>query len=166
MPSRSPVVIFSLSICIFILALTQKGFYLDHVPRDAWAAGWGEFAVGWLSLFSGTVAWLGNPLLIASWITFFRRKLKWSAVLSFLALLFMLSFLLNKRIVYSEAGNSSKISGYGLGYWLWLLSAFVGMCGALHALKLSPRIAQMPKESTDPELASGTSSAAQDSRHP
>jgi uncharacterized membrane protein len=165
MSIRSPVTVCIISICIFVLALTQDGFYLDHVPRDAWAAGWGEFAVGWISVFYGTVAWLGNPLLIASWITLFRRKLKWSAFLAFVALLFMLSFLFNKRIVYNEAGSYSKIAGHGLGYWLWLLSAFVAYCGALLALKLSPKIAQMPNRSTDPTPASGTPPAGQEPRH-
>ena len=133
MSIRTPSAICILSISIFAVALTQDGFYLDHAPRNAWAPGWGEFAVGWISLFSGTLAWLGNPLLIASWITLFRGRVKLSALLAFFSLLFMLSFLLNKRIVINEAGSESGIAGYGLGYWLWILSALVAVGGAWQA---------------------------------
>lgn len=150
MPLRSPVIVCTFSICIFSLALTQDGFYLEHIPRDAWAPGWGEFAVGWISLFSGTIAWLGNPLLIASWITQFKRKEKWSVVLAIMALLFMLSFLFSRRIVYNEAGASSKIDGYGRGYWLWVLSALVAVCGAVQALMLSRKGFQIPSQSAVP----------------
>lgn len=162
MTIRSPVKVCVCSICIFVLALTQNGFYLDRVGRDAWAAGWGEFVFGWISLFSGTVAWLGNPLLIASWVFLFRKKTSWAAGLAFLALLFMLSFLLNQRIVDSEAGTSTKISGYGLGYWLWLSSAVVVVLGACLALRTTPKTAPMP----DPTPAQGTSPTGQEPRLP
>ena len=160
MTLRSPGKVGILSIAIFAVALTQDGFYLDRVGRNAWAPGWGEFAFGWISLFSGTVAWLGNPLLIASWIFLFKKKPGWAAGLAFLALLFMLSFLHDKRIVDSEAGTSSRISGYGLGYWLWLSSAFVAAFGSCVALLTTPRTAPIPNQSSDP------TSAAQEPHQP
>jgi hypothetical protein len=123
-----------ISICVFAVALTQDGYYIAHNPRDAWAPGWGEFAVGWLSLFSGTIAWLGNPLLIAGWITFFRKRAKPSVCLSALALLFMLSFLHAKTIIINEAGGTAKITGYGLGYWLWAASSLIALVGAIRGL--------------------------------
>jgi hypothetical protein len=135
-----------ISLCIFLLALTQNGYYLDHVPRDAWAPGWGEFAFGWLSLFSGTIAWLGNPLLIASWITLYRNRVKASAILALLALAVMLSFLLNKKIIFNEAGSESRISGYGLGYWLWVTSALVVVLGTCFI----PKAPNKPDRSLDP----------------
>ena len=123
-----------LSIGVFAVALTQNGYYVGHNPRDAWAPGWGEFAVGWYSLFSGTIAWLGNPLLIAGWITFFRKNAKASACLSALALIVMLSFLHDKTIIINEAGSSAKITGYGLGYALWVTSSLVALIGATMGL--------------------------------
>jgi len=119
-----------LSMCVFALALTQDGYYIDHNPRDAWAPGWGEFAVGWIGLFSGTFAWLGNPLLIASWIAIFRKKAKASAWLSASALLIMLSFLHDKTIIFNENGSSARITGYGLGYVLWVASGVAALIGA------------------------------------
>jgi hypothetical protein len=162
MTIRSPRTVGILGICVFVVALTQDGFYLDRVGRDAWAPGWGEFALGWISLFSGTVAWLGNPLLIASWITLFRGKIKWAAGLAFVALLFMLSFLLNKRIVDSEAGTSARISGYGLGYWLWLSSAFVVVFGTVLILSARSKAAPRPNQSSGPVLSSGEPVAGQE----
>ena len=123
-----------LSMCIFAVALTQNGYYVGHAPRDAWAPGWGEFAVGWMGLFTGTIAWLGNPLLIAGWITFFRKRAKASAYLSALALLVMLSFLHDKTIIINETGSSAKITGYGLGYVLWVASSVAALIGATISL--------------------------------
>jgi hypothetical protein len=162
MTIHSPRTVGLVSLGIFAVALTQDGFYLDRVGRDAWAPGWGEFALGWISLFSGTVAWLGNPLLIASWITLFRGKIKWAAGLAFVALLFMLSFLLNKRIVDSEAGTSARISGYGLGYWLWLSSAFVVVFGTVLILSARSKAAPRPNQSSGPALSSGEPVAGQE----
>ena len=136
---HSRFVVFGASIALFALALTQDGFYLDRMGRDAWAPGWGEFAFGWLSLFSGTLAWLGNPFLIASWIALYRGKGKSAGCLAIVALAFMLSFLLNTTIVDSEAGTASRISGYGFGYWLWLSSAIVVASGSWLTLKDSAR---------------------------
>ena len=166
MTARSPAKVCICSIGVFIVALTQNGFYLDRVARDAWAPGWGEFAFGWISLFSGTVAWLGNPLLIASWIFLLRMKPKWAAGLAFLSLLFMLSFLLNKTIVDSEAGTTSRISGHGLGYWLWLSSAAVALFGACLILGTAPKTAPMPNPLAGPANRPDTPDAGQESRQP
>jgi hypothetical protein len=129
------------------LALTQHGYYLDHTPRDAWAPGWAEFGLGWITLFSGTLAWLGNPLLIASWVALCTRKRNWAAALAVLACLFMLSFLLNKRIIYSEAGSTARIAGYGLGYGLWVASAAAAAVGAWWARPASPPLPPAPAPS-------------------
>jgi len=141
---RSPATVCAISIGIFLIALTQNGYYLEHAPHDAWAPGWGEFAVGWISLFSGTVAWLGNPLLIASWIALYRKRVQVAATLALLALVLMLSFLLNKRIIFNEAGSESGISGYGLGYWLWVSSAFVVVLGTCLIPKAPAKPSQEP----------------------
>lgn len=154
---RSRRIVGTVSICVFALALTQDGFYLDRVPRNAWAPGWGEFAVGWISLFSGTLAWLGNPLLIASWIALFRKRVKGAAWFAFLAMLFMLSFLLNKKIVDSEAGSEARISGYGLGYWLWVLSSVVAAFGSLWVRADAADAAPASKAIVDPKTGPAVS---------
>jgi hypothetical protein len=42
-----------------------------------------------------------------------------------------LSFLLHKEIVGDEAGHLARITGYGSGYWLWVLS--IGVAGVAAA---------------------------------
>jgi len=48
----------------------------------------------------------------------------------------MVAFLFRHTIVASEAPTYAKIIGYGVGYWLWLTSAWlVIMSGATGLLK-------------------------------
>lgn len=132
MKSRLPKILAFISIGLFAVALTQNGYYIDRPNRNAWAPAWGELAVGWISVFSGTVAWLGNPLLFASWVALFNKALRAAGLFAAVALGFMLSFLLNRTIIDSEAPSYARITGYGLGYWLWLSSAatvVIGTCG-------------------------------------
>ena len=93
-------------------------------------------------------------------------KPKWAAGLAFLGLLFMLSFLLNKTIVDSEAGSNSRISGHGLGYWLWLSSAAVALFGACLLLGTTPKTAPVPNPLSGPTPRSDTPPAGQESRQP
>ncbi len=41
----------------------------------------------------------------------------------------MVSFVYQKEILISEAGHISKITGYSIGYYLWILSALIAIIG-------------------------------------
>jgi len=118
----------SASVITFLVSLTQKCYCTTSSCGDSIMA-----------LLSGTVGfvfggaaltWLANPLLLTSWIMF-KRSPKLSLILSGLALLLSLSFLLFKRVISDEAGNYSEITSYELGYWLWSLSSIIMFGGSL-----------------------------------
>ena len=118
----STIMLAATSVGLFLLSLTQDGYYIDGTDPRAWAPAWGLLLFGWLGLFSGVFAWLANPLLVIGWILFIRRRYRAGLWTTIAALLFMLSFLLHTTIQSSEAPTYSKITGYGPGYWLWVAS--------------------------------------------
>lgn len=72
-------------------------------------------------------------MLFISWASF--KSAKDSALgtkTALLAILFILSFLLYRTVLMNEAGHFGSITGYGLGYWLWLSSAITTL--AAHIL--------------------------------
>ena len=91
------------SISLLALSLTQK-CYCTTIN------GCGDslmvFIFGILGLAYGGAAltWLANPLLIASWITL-KPSNKWSLILSVIAFLISISFLLFDKVIADEAGN-------------------------------------------------------------
>jgi hypothetical protein len=135
------------SILLFLASLTQDAYYLAGDNPEAWAASWGLLLIGWMGVYFGVFAWLANPLLLLSWMLFLRRKFGAAFVGSAAALLFALSFLLHSTIVASEAPTYEPVTGYGLGYWLWLASMLIMAAGTLH-LHLASR--SRPEQSQDP----------------
>ena len=88
-------------------------------------------SVGWLGVFMlhlPAMVWLANPILILSWVVNKRHK-KASLLLSSISLITMLSFLFFDEIILNESGALSRITSYGLGYWLWVSSAFIMVIG-------------------------------------
>ncbi|MEI6757682.1 MAG: hypothetical protein FDX18_10545 [Chlorobium sp.] len=110
------------SVVLFFLSLTQDCYFTDRL--DSLTPGWALLLTGWIGFLYGYFTWFANPLLFLSWIGFFRKNFQLSFLASLGAILVMLSFLLYDKIVTSEAPNYSLITGYGLGYWLWVASAF------------------------------------------
>ena len=87
--------------------------------------------VGWLGVFMlhpPAMIWLANPILLISWIRIKKRE-KQSLIFSSISLITMLSFLLFDEIILNESGALSRITSYGLGYWLWVSSAFIMVMG-------------------------------------
>ena len=121
------------SILLFVASLTQDCFFIDRLenPR-AWSNGFGLLAVGWLAVFKGVYSWLANPTLLIAWLAMWSPNHKrYSIGASAIALLLALSFLLHESLMTDEAGNYSRVTGYGIGYWLWIGSialALVGSC--------------------------------------
>lgn len=79
---------------------------------------------GFLALFLGwfgaPFAWMANPLLILSWI--FISKRLFSLILSSCSIVFAISYLFLDEVYINEAGHLGKITSYGYGYFMWMLS--------------------------------------------
>lgn len=124
------------SLMLFTASLTQDCFFIDRAdnPR-AWSSGFGLLAVGWLGVLVGVYSWLANPTLLIAWLAMWSPNYKrYSIGASAIALLLALSFLLHESLMTDEAGNRSRVTGYGIGYWLWIGSmalALVGSCSWL-----------------------------------
>ena len=126
--TRIRKIILFLSIILFVIALTQKGFC---TTAGQCAIGIVDLLVGWMGVFMlhpPAMVWLANPTLVAAWV-FIKKNQRTSFILSVISLVIMLSFLLFDEIIVNESGASSKITAYGLGYWLWVLSAFIMVVG-------------------------------------
>jgi hypothetical protein len=126
--------IFWLSMALFAACLTQDGYYIAGNNPRAWSPAYGLLFLGWLGLSQPVFEWIANPLMILAWFLFRKSKPGWALSFSALAFLFMAAFLLEKRIISDENGRTSAVTGYGLGFWLWLASAAVMAAAAGLAL--------------------------------
>ena len=127
------------SIGLFLWALTQDGYYIEGSNPRAWAPAWVLLLLGWVGLFHGVFAWFANPLLALGWAFSFSGKYREGSWISGAAILFILSFLLHSTVISSEAPTYSKITGYGLGYWVWIASATALFLSNILALTLLNR---------------------------
>ena len=123
--------IVSLSATLFLISLTQDTYYISEMKDSVGSFGLISFLLGWLDIFGPGISWLANPLLIISWFVLIYKNPKISLYLSFIAVVFSLSFLLFKDIIENEGGGKSEIIAYGNGYWLWLSSCFLNFFGNL-----------------------------------
>jgi hypothetical protein len=135
MPAYVPIfrryALWSLSMALFAVCLAKDGYYIAGPNPRAWAPAWGLLLAGWLGVFYGTFAWVANPALFFAWLTFYLRRYQLATTFALIATLFMLSFLLTKTVVSSEAPTYSKVIGYGAGYWLWVGSALALLVGSI-----------------------------------
>jgi hypothetical protein len=85
---------------------------------------------GWVGIFTGdaSLAWYANPFIVASWIMTWKNH-KWSLLVSCIGVIICLSFLFFKDVIDNEGGVSRAITGYRIGYWLWVSSAAIMLAG-------------------------------------
>ena len=123
--SRFKRAVFVCSLALFILALTEKSYCTNAGCGDSAAV----FLAGVLGVYYGgaCLVWLANPIFILSWVL--NEYLKWSILLSFIALLIALSFLRFNEIIDDEGGNIRQIISYQNGYWFWIASMVVTFIG-------------------------------------
>ncbi|MEM1213579.1 MAG: hypothetical protein AAGI68_14925 [Planctomycetota bacterium] len=88
-----------------------------------------------IALFAYPSAW-GNPLLFFSWAMALRgftsQQQKWRVVAlvsAVLASCLGLSFLNEKTVLLSTAGNTAPIISSGLGFWLWIIAMLIQITG-------------------------------------
>ena len=114
------------SIGFMLFALTQEAYCTTEGCMHSIRA----FIFGIFGMFIGgneTLTWFANPLLILAWLLIKYRKT--SFLLSLLSTLIAVSFLIFDEVVITEAGHSSIITRYTLGYWLWIASHSVMLLG-------------------------------------
>ena len=121
-------VILLISVILLLTSLTQKCYCTTANCGDSIMV----FLLGWFAVFKGGagISWLANPLLLSSWLVL-KTNLKLALVLSLLATMFSLFFLVFDSILANETGQYQQIISREAGYWLWLLSCASMFAGSL-----------------------------------
>jgi len=127
------------SILLFALCMPMDAVCIEGACHDwqGWSAlslGWYEIA--WLGKISPVVslAWLANPVLLVAWVLLLLRFWRAAAWAGTVATVMALGFSLGTRIVMTDWGGTSPITGHPAGYWVWVLStAFAAAAGVLGA---------------------------------
>jgi hypothetical protein len=127
----------ALSILLYLLCLPLDAFCVSG-KCSAWP-GYGILLFGPLGLLASTTnwTWLANPVLFVAWIMHFLGARILSAGLSSAAFVIALCFLFQREIMTNEAGILFPITGYRIGYWIWLSSIAVVCFGSMAAIELS-----------------------------
>lgn len=118
------------SVALYIASLIPDSFCIGGYC-SGWP-GWGILLVGWLALLAtpANMTWLANPVLFVCWGLMLRSRWRAALVVGIAALAGGGSFLLHDKILSSESGSLTTITGTALGYWLWLASMAVACIGA------------------------------------
>jgi peptidoglycan biosynthesis protein MviN/MurJ (putative lipid II flippase) len=134
-PSSSAIIRIT-SIVIFLIALALPCFNTANEAGEVWE--------GLSLLISGCfgfyvcltgLTWLANPALFCAWF-YLRKKPETALTASSIASLLALSFILCTNMINDESGDTySPITGYRIGYWLWLASALIMLAGSLYLSK-------------------------------
>lgn len=120
------------SILVYIACLSQDSFCVNGSCSD-WP-GWGVLMLGWIEGAihpRAGVSWYANPVLYVAWFFISRADRKKALRFSVAALLLAAWFLLVRNVAVSEQGALSDVTGYALGYWLWLASTGLAVVAAL-----------------------------------
>ncbi len=111
------------SVILYLISLTQNAFLINN---EGGHFGYLVLIFGFYAVFDTGISWLANFLIIFSWL--FRHK-KASLYCSLSALILGISFLFIDKIVMGTNNKYGKITGYDIGYYLWILSFAVMTIG-------------------------------------
>lgn len=125
-----------LSIVLYMLCFTQPALCISGncngwSPRSMLVLGILNFIN--LASWGAGIAWLANPLLVLSWWLAWYFKYDKARNFGLAALLMALSLLITKGYVLAADEGPTPITGFGIGYWLWVgaiaLGAISGLLG-------------------------------------
>src|ERR1700712_640489 len=137
--NRNNNLVLLISIVLFALSLSQKCFCTEGACGQDWE-GIALLISGCIGVFAcpAWLVWLANPLLLFSWI-YFNKKPQRSLVLNSISFLVAISFLFFREIITDEAGNRQPITGYQIGYWLWVTSSLILLFGNIKTYLIRKR---------------------------
>lgn len=117
------------SIAIFFICLSFPGYYFGEMAEEK--SGLELLLIGWL----GSFFWYANLFYFLSLFPY--KKTEISSVLSVLSLLIAISFLGASQVPSGDinGGGNVSISGYGIGYFLWVLSIGIFTIGQILPVK-------------------------------
>jgi hypothetical protein len=144
---RFPRIALVASFFLFVVCLFNNGYHIEGPHSGSGLPGWSLLLIGWVGVFSQSPAWLANPALLVAWILLLKRQPAISLIAALMAIALAMTFLFQKTVVSSEAPTFSRITGYGVGYWLWLSSAAVQMLGSAVAVLSSRYLASIKSRS-------------------
>lgn len=123
------------SVLLYLIALAFPGFYVVQGTEEAkpWIEGFWLLVFGLGAVFQGLVAWLANPLIFAAWFAIFKKN-NTALVFSVIGLGFALSFLFTRGSRFHDGSGMQTITGYAIGYWLWVASLGAATVCALLSL--------------------------------
>ena len=140
MSGRWILVPFALSVGALVICLALEGF---STGNTSWP-GWGCLLFGWWALPTGCLAWLANPVLLLAWALHLVGRSSGAALTAIVSLVFMLTFLATDTVVANTGSVPDRVTHIGLGYWVWLFSAFAALVAAVQASVLSPATRDVP----------------------
>jgi hypothetical protein len=119
-------------------------------------SGYTILKIGLIAALHGTLiamAWIANPLLLAAWVLLAiaarkNRSYRSALLVSVIAMILALSSLLVREINIGDL-PPLRVSGVGLGYWLWIASVGWVICGAVMGMR-SRRDATQTSSSSPP----------------
>lgn len=112
-----------LSIALYVYAMTQNSVELNGVKEHGWSESYAILMFGWFATFTFHFSWWANPVLFFAWFFAFKGKIKSALQYGCTAVALMSLFLLYEEMPAMVNGwGNATITGYGIGYWLWLLS--------------------------------------------
>ncbi|WP_156778000.1 hypothetical protein [Chlorobium ferrooxidans] len=130
--SSIPFIFFVCSVFLYSVSLSQDSIYLEGGQQNT--SGLFLLLFGWIGLLIGYYAWIANPLLLVSWLSFLFNSYSIGSMASIGSVVFMFSFLMINTMPSIETSIKYQITGYGPGYWLWVASAVCSVAANLIAL--------------------------------
>jgi hypothetical protein len=140
------------SIMLYAVWLACPAFHALAGTVPQLAPGYLALAVGWFAaLFAliglpsgnveppGTLTWLVNPLLLASWVLAWRRRGGAAVTLALLAFVVSLGFVFVRTIPVPDNGTYEHIVP-GAGYVLWVLSTVCALWAARRIDRAEPTL--------------------------
>lgn len=123
-----------LSVLLFISSLTQNAYFIKDGEDSVGSFGLVALLLGFFGLSSSAgFAWLANPCFFISFLQLKKENFKKAKIFSLISVLFALSFMFFDEVIANEGGGQEEITGYDLGYWLWLSSLIIYFLGLLFA---------------------------------